>query len=207
MDVFYYSNYCQHSSKTLSFLVKHDIVKSLVCICVDKRKVNPHNGQVQVILENGTSVLLPPNVHSVPSLMLTKENFTVIVGFASVSNHFKKQITETDHNATNGNGEPMSFTLGRKDVVSEGFTMYAATPTELSTKGSGQSRNMHHYVQADGYTSSIPTPPDTYKPNKISNDVTVDSIEQMRTDDISSTLEFTNKTPFLPDSRTTTAMI
>ena len=197
MDILYYSNYCKHSKNVLAFLVKHDIVKSLNCICVDKRKVNPHSGQVHIMMENGTSVLLPPNVHAVPALMLLKENYQVLLGNNKITDKFKSRVLESNDFATKGNGEPLSFSLGSRDVVSEGFTMYGATPEELSAKGSGR-RNMHHYVSADGHTFKIQTPPETYKPNKISQDVTVDSLEQMRIDDIFKTRQDTNQTPFLP---------
>ncbi len=199
MDILYYSNYCKHSTKLLAFLVKHDIVKSLNCLCVDKRKVNPHNGQIQIMLENGTTVLLPPNIHAVPALMLLKQNYHVLLGNTKIADNFKSRISETTDMATRGNGEPMSFSLGgSRDVVSEGFTMYGASPEELSAKGTGRFRNMHHYVSADGHTFSIQTPPETYKSNKISQDITIDSLEQMRTDDIHKTRQVTNQTPFLP---------
>jgi len=198
MDILYYSNYCKHSKNVLAFLVKHDIVKSLNCICVDKRKVNPHSGQVQIMMENGTSILLPPNIHAVPALMLLKENYHVLMGNNKITEKFKSHIAESNDFATQGNGEPLSFSLGARDVVSEGFTMYGASPEELSAKGSGRFRNMHHYVSADGHTFKIQTPPETYKPNKLSQDVTIDSLAQMRSDDIFKTRQDTNQTPFLP---------
>jgi hypothetical protein len=199
MDILYYSNYCKHSKNVLAFLVKHDIVKSLNCLCVDKRKVNQHNGQVQIIMENGASVLMPPNVHAVPALLLLKENYRVLMGNKEITDKFKSHISESNDLATQGNGEPMSFSLGSKDVVSEEFTMYGASPEELSTKGSGRFRNMHHYVSADGgIASEMETPPENYKSNKISDDVTIDTLKENRTEDIFKTLSRTNQTPFLP---------
>jgi len=198
MDILYYSNYCKHSKNILAFLVKHDMVKSLNCLCVDKRKINQHNGQVQIIMENGASVVLPPNIHAVPALMLLKENYRVLLGNKNIADNFKSYISESNDLATRGNGEPMSFSLGSRDVVSEGFTMYGASPEELSTRGSGRFRNMHHYVSAEGVALSIQTPPENYKPNKLSEDVTIDSLEQKRSEDMFNTLSGTNQTPFLP---------
>ena len=198
MDILYYSNYCKHSKNVLAFLVKNDIAKSLNCLCVDKRKVNPQSGQVQIMMENGTSVLLPPNIHAVPALLLLKENYSVLLGNNNITDKFKSYVTESNDYATQGNGEPMSFSLGSRDVVSEGFTMYGATPEELSAKGSGRFRNMHHYVSADGHMFKIQTPPDTYSSNKLSKDITVDTLEQQRSDDIFKTRQVTNQTPFLP---------
>jgi uncharacterized Fe-S cluster protein YjdI len=195
MDILYYSNYCKHSKEVLGFLVKNDLVKSLNCICVDKRKVNPQNGQIQITLENGTSVLMPPNVHSVPALMLLKDNYRVVMG-NSIVEYFKPHVSESNDMATQGNGEPMSFSLGSKHVMSETFTSYSATTEELSAKGSGGSRDLHHYVPATGYTPTIQTPPDTYKPDKISQDVTVDSIQQQRNTDVVQNTQM----PFLPQT-------
>ena len=46
---------------------------------------------------------------------------------------------------------------------------------------------MHHYVPATGDAFSIKTPPDTYKPNKLSSSVTVDSLQQQRNEEIART--------------------
>lgn len=195
MDILYYSNYCKHSKEILSFVVKHDLVKSLNCICVDKRKIDPQSGQIQITLENGTSVLMPPNVHSVPTLMLVKENYRVISGKAIIE-YFRPHVSESNDMATQGNGEPISFSLGSKDVMSESYTSYSASTEELSAKGSGGGRNLHHYVPADGNIPSIQTPPDTYKPDKISQDVTIDTIQQQRSTDVNQT----SVMPFLPQT-------
>ena len=130
MDILYYSNYCKHSKEILQFLVKHDLTKQLNCLCVDKRKVDPVTGQIQLILENGSTVLLPPNIHSVPALMLLKENYRVISGNA-IKGHFSDQVQEDQFMSTQGNGEPMSFSLGSKDVMSESYTMFNASVEEL----------------------------------------------------------------------------
>lgn len=185
MDILYYSNYCKHSKQILSQLVKHDIVKQLNCICVDKRKVDAQSGQVHIYLENGSSVLLPPNVHSVPALLLIKQNFRLVSGNEILS-HFQVQVNEANDFATQGNGEPMSYSLGQKDIMSEKFTPFNASSDDLSAKGTGGNRSIYNYVSANGNTPSIQTPPDTYKPDKVSNDITIDSIQQQRNTDMPS---------------------
>jgi hypothetical protein len=197
MDILYYSNYCKHSKEILQYLVKNDVVKSLNCLCVDKRKVDPTTGQIFIVLENGTSVVMPPNIHSVPSLMLVRENYRVIMG-NSIKGYFQPTVMNSQEIATQGNGEPMSFALGTKDVISEMYTMYNATPEDLSAKGSSKMRNMHHYVSAEGNVPIIPTPPDTYKPNKLSQDVTIETLQQQRNNDMNQTSNQYNQTPFLP---------
>jgi hypothetical protein len=199
MNILYYSNYCKHSKPVLDFLAKNDLAKTLNCICVDRRKVDPRTGQMNIILEDGNTILLPPNIHSVPALLLTKENYRSILGNAIIE-YYKPQVSEAYDIATQGNGEPLGFSLGAKDIQSEAFTFYNATPDDLSAKGKGGNRPLYHYVPADGHIPNIETPPDTYKPNKISQDVTVDSLQQQRSEDINHTSQQMNSTPFLPNT-------
>ena len=195
-DILYYSNHCKHSEKILNYLVKNDIVKYLNCICVDKRQINQSNGNVNIILENGNSVMLPPNVHSVPSLLILKENYRVVMG-DEILKIFNVQVKENNDIATQGNGEPMSFSLGSKDVSSEVFSSFDATPEELSAKGQGGNRPLHNYVSAAGVTNTIQTPPDTYKPDKLSTDVTIESLNQSRNEQMK---DLATPNVFIPSS-------
>ena len=179
----------------MDFLIKNDLTKQLNCLCVDKRKVDPVSGQVHIVLENGSTVLLPPNIHSVPTLMLVKDNYRVIMGSA-IKSQFQGQVQDNNDFATQGNGEPMSFSLGTKDVMSESFTMFNASVEDLSAKGNGGGRNLYNYVSANGSTATIPTPPETYKSEKLSSDITVDSIQQQRNQDMGG--QMTQQSPFLP---------
>ena len=196
MNILYYSNYCKHSKSIIDYLVKNDVIQTLNCICIDQRKVNSEQGQTQITLENGNTVLLPPNVYSVPSLLLVKENYRCVVG-NEIKNIYKTKIAEQQENAYRGDGEPQAFSLGTKDIQSEQFTFYNSTSEDLSAKGSGGMRPLYHYVPVDGNTS-IPTPPDTYKPNKVGEDVTVDKIEQQRLEEMKKNMSAINQTPFLP---------
>ena len=62
--------------------------------------------------------------------------------------------------------------------------MYNMTPEELSAKGKGGMRQMYNYVSANQDTLFIQTPPDTYRPDKISNSVTIDTLQQQRNAEI-----------------------
>jgi len=197
MDILYYSNYCKHSKEILQYLVKHDLVNQLNCLCVDKRKVDPTTGQIHLVLENGSTVLMPPNIHSVPSMMLLKENYRVIMG-DEIKSRYQSQVNDANDYATQGNGEPMSFSLGAKDVMSESYTSFSASVEELSAKGTGGYRNMHNYVSANGHIPTIQTPPETYKSEKLSSDITVDSIQQQRNTDMGQ--QMGQQMPFLPPS-------
>jgi hypothetical protein len=187
MDILYYSNYCPHSQKVLQTLVKGNLSDKLSFICIDKREVDKKTNQTYILLENGGKVILPPNVHSVPSLLLIKENYRILNGIDIVK-YFHKDIKDRANAATNFNGEPVSFQLssssGGSNIVSEQYTMYNMTPDELSAKGSGGNRQMHNYVSVNNNINLIQTPDDTYKPDKVSNGVTVDSLQQKRMDEI-----------------------
>ena len=82
----------------------------------------------------------------------------------------------------------MSYQLnsgsGGSNIVSEHFTFYDMTPEELSSKGRGANRQMYNYVSANDNVITINTPPESYRPNKISSDVTIDSIQEKRNSDI-----------------------
>ena len=187
MDILYYSNYCPHSQKVLQTLVKGNLSDKLSFICIDKREVDKKTNQTYILLENGGKVILPPNVHSVPSLLLIKENYRILNGIDIVK-YFHKDIKDRANAATNFNGEPVSFQLtsssGGSNIVSEQYTMYNMTPDELSAKGSGGNRQMHNYVSVNNNINLIQTPDDTYKPDKVSNGVTIDSLQQKRMDEI-----------------------
>jgi hypothetical protein len=183
MDILYYSNYCKHSKNILLQLVKYDIVKKLNCICVDQRKVNPKTGQTYVILENGTQILLPPNVHSVPALLLVQKNYNVLLGDA-IMDHFQNEITERQTTATKGQGEPIGMSLGSKDIVSEQYTFFNASSDDLSAKSTSTNRQLHHYVSVNDDSFTISTPPDTYRPNKLSENVTIENLQKIRNDEM-----------------------
>jgi hypothetical protein len=183
MDILYYSNYCKNSQKILQFFVKNDLTDQVNFICIDKRKQDPTTGQIHVFLDNGTQILLPPNVHSVPSLLLVKQSYSVMMGDAIMTKYQKK--TE---NTMDGYGEPIGVSLDSVSIgtiSSEQYTSYSASPEELSTKGNSQNRPLYNYVSANENGISIPTPPDTYRPDKVSQNVTIDTLQQKRNEDIS----------------------
>ena len=200
MDILYYSNHCKHSQKVVNFFVKNDLTNLVNFICLDKRKIDENTGQIIVLLENGTQVSLPPNVHSVPSLMLVKDNYRVVYG-SEIMSHYASHIKTQMNEATLGEGEPSGYSFGSSNadkIVSEKFTYFDSSPQDLSAKGHGGNRQMHHYVSASSDTLSIKTPPDTYKPNKLSSSVTVDSLQQQRNEEIAKTSG--QAPPFMPQN-------
>ena len=193
MDILYYSNYCKHCQQLVQTLVKGNLSNKLSFICIDKRVRDPKNNQQYIVLENGSKVIMPPNIHSVPSLLLIKQNYRLLMG-DDILQHFHPQIKQLNEVATNFNGEPISYTLGAtsggSNIISEQYTYYNMTPDELSAKGKSNNRQMYNYVSASDDIKLINTPPDSYRPDKLSNNVTVESLQQQRLNEIE-----TNKGP------------
>jgi len=187
MDILYYSNYCKHSQKLVQTLVKGNMADKLSFICIDKRTVDKKTNQTFIILENGSKVVLPPNIHSVPALLLIKQSYRVLLG-DEIMQHMHPQLKQLNAAATGFHGEPASFSLANfGNIVSEQYTDYNMSPEELSAKGRGGSRQMYNYVSASDDIKFINTPPDNYRPDKLSNNVTIDTLQQQRLDEISNT--------------------
>jgi hypothetical protein len=187
MNILYYSNFCPHSKLVIQFIAKNNLTNNLNCICIDKRVRLPNTNQIKIVLENGKQVSMPPNVHSVPALLLVKQNYNVILG-NNIIEYLKPTIQEKTNIATNNQGEPIGYYIQNSNngmnIVSETYTNYNMSPDELSTKGNGENRQMYSYVKADYDEVSIYTPPDNYRPDKLSNHITVDSLQQKRNDEI-----------------------
>jgi hypothetical protein len=190
MDILYYSNYDQHSAKVLQFLVKGNLMNEINAICIDKRKRDARTNQILILLETGQTVYLPPNIHSVPALLLVNKNYQLVLG-NDIIRHYEPKIKEKLASVNFGNGEPLGYSMGvmsgsgGSNIVSEQFTFFNMSPEELSAKGRGGSRQMYNYVTVgENPNSYIQTPPDTYKPNKLSNGITIESLEQQRNMDI-----------------------
>jgi hypothetical protein len=188
MDIFYYSNFCSHSQKVVQYISRTGLLDKLNAICVDKRTVDPMTGQIFVQLENGKKVMLPPNVHSVPALLVVKNNYSALFG-ADILKYFGPAIKSNEEKAQNYNGEPIGVSLAASSagvtIHSEQYTMYDLSPDDLSAKSQSNKRPMYNYVSATNHQSyKIPTPPDTYRPDKLGESVTLESIEQQRNQDI-----------------------
>ena len=187
MDILYYSNYCKHSQKIIQTLVKNNLKDKISFICIDNRKRDPDNNQIYIHLENGTRANMPPNLHSVPALLQISKNYQVIYGDDIIS-QFHNQMKQYGTAAANNGGEPLGYLLpssaGGTNIMSEKFTDYNMSADELSAKSNSKTRNMYNYVSANESTVFINTPPDDYKPDKVSDDVTLDTLQQQRIDEL-----------------------
>ena len=201
MDVLYYSNYCKHSEKVIKFISKGGLTNEINAFCIDKRTRDPKTNQTVILLEDGKKALLPPNLQSVPALLLIKDNYKLVFG-DDIIKHFEPMMKEKLASADFGSGEPIGFAMQdfsgitKSNIVSEQFTYYNLTPEELSAKGIGGRRQMYNYVTAKQDQMFIETPPDEYRPNKLDENVTVDSLQQQRNMDVpvSNTPQFQYKT-------------
>ena len=191
MDILYYSNYCKHSQKIVQTLVKSKMNEKVSFICIDKRKKNPQDNQTYIELENGAQIVFPPNIHSVPALLLVKENYHVLYG-DDILQRYHSDMKNNNSNIVKTNGEPIGYHLnnsvGGTNITSERFTDYSLKPDDLSSKSTSKMRNMYNYVSVNDSNIFIETPEETYKPDKISNDITVDSLQQKRIDEIQKTI-------------------
>lgn len=162
-NIFYYSNYCQHSQKTLQFLVRANISNEITSICVDKRGRDPRTNQLYIVLDNGNKVIMPPNVHSVPALLIMSDNYRVIYG-DEIAKYYEPRVINNNMLATNFNGEPSGYSL---------------SGLGSSLTGSGSSGLPLSLSYTDKYT--INTPPPDYGSNKIKEgDTSISNLEQMR---------------------------
>ena len=187
MDNLYYSNYCKHSKKVLDFLSKSGIAEKLNCICIDKRRRDPNTNQMFIHLDDGKQVLMPPNLSSVPALLLINKGYSLVLG-SDIIQHYEPEVKKKLESANFGDGEPSSYTIqsssGGSNIVSEQFTFYDMSPDELSAKGAGGQRQLYNYVPVANSNNAINTPPDSYKPDKVSNEVTIDTLQQQRNADV-----------------------
>jgi hypothetical protein len=165
MDTLYYSQYCKNCQKILQFIVKNNLVSKINCICIDKREINRANNTTYIILENGKKIILPQEITVVPSLISKNK---IINGDNIIGHYSPTTITE-----------PVSYSSGG---FSEKYTNYNINPVELSSNGIN--RNLNGFVSANHTLSVIPTPENNYKPDKVSQDVSIDKLQQIRNKEI-----------------------
>jgi len=143
-SILYYSKYCEVSKKYLQLLSKSNVQKDVHFICIDKR-VKDSNNKTYIILENGQKIILPENVTRVPALLLLNQSYNVLYG-DQILQHLKPRQEVEVRQATQNNMEPMAFSLGCGDIVSDQYSFLDQAPEDLEAKGNGGMRQMHNYV-------------------------------------------------------------
>jgi len=163
-SVLYYSKYCENCKKLLYELGKTEIQKDIHFLSIDKR-VN-RGSKIYIILDNGNEIFMPPNIISVPSLLLLNRGNKLLVG-TDVINFFKPQIMGEKTKATSMNMEPLAFSgyeMGTS--MSDTYSYLDQSPDEMNAKGNGGLRQMHSFVKLN-HNDKIETPPDDYEPDKV----------------------------------------
>jgi hypothetical protein len=190
MDTLYYSNHCRHCVKLLGYITRNNLIDSINCVSVDKRVRDTQTNTLYVQLENGRKVPVPPNVHSVPSLIQVKRNYTVIMG-DDIVNYLQTMVTPDKKMAMNHetirNGEPVGTTISNfshsDNIQSDQYTTYDLTPAQLSVNNV-ESRDISHYSSANHAGRFINTPDDNYSADKLTSTVTIEMLQKMRNEDV-----------------------
>jgi len=189
MDILYYSNHCPNCQKVVHVISRAGLIDKLNAICIDKRSVDPHSGQMFIQLENGKKIMLPPNIQSVPALLVVKENYRALFG-KDILSYFEPVVKQKTEQAQQQNGEPIGMPLLQSSagvsIHSEQYTLYDLSPDDLSAKSTSVKRPMYDYVSAQNHqVYQIPTPPDTYRPDKVDSSLTLEVLEQKRNTEVS----------------------
>lgn len=185
--IIYYSNNCDKSKAVLTALSKSRVQDDIHFLCIDKRvRAANGSGAWHIITETGEKVLLPPQINRVPALLLLNKGHQVLYG-EQILQHFQPKNIALNDAATNFNGEPNSFSLGRESmggfgVASDNYSFLDQSADELSAKGNGGMRQLYNYATID-LVDKIETPPDNYSPDKVGS-VSLEQLQQKRNLDI-----------------------
>jgi len=165
-SVLYYSKFCQHCKELITKIARTKTKDDIHFVCIDKREKHK-DGSTHVILETGQRLLLPPNITTVPAVLLLHHGNRVVTGIKEITHYLSPGETTIMNQATNFNGEPQAFSFCEMgDNLSDNYSYLDQSAEELSAKGEGGTRQMHNYCTIT-QNDKIATPPDDYEPNKI----------------------------------------
>ena len=178
----YYSKFCTHCKELLLQLSRTQIKKDIHFICIDQRETNK-DGSVHIILSNGQRLLLPPNITTVPAILLLHHGNRAITGISAILQYLKPSEQQVNDKATSFNGEPLAFSVSEMgNNLSDTYSYLDMSAEELSAKGNGGLRIMHNYMLLD-QNQTIATPPDDYVPDKMGT-IDMNKIMEKRATDI-----------------------
>lgn len=187
MSILYYSNFCQHSKEILSIFGKKQLAKDIHFICIDNRVSK--QGKKYIILPTGQEILLPEMINKVPAMLHLNTN-QILYGNDILSS-FKPQQQQQTQQSTKNNMEPNAFQdgfggfgSGFGGVSSDAYSFLDQGDSELSVKGEGGMRQMHHYVSLNE-TTQMNLPEENYNSNKIKDgDIKLEELIKQRDQDI-----------------------
>jgi hypothetical protein len=171
-DVFYYSNYCPHSKRVLQMISRHGLIERISCLCVDKRRQDPQTMTWQIMTERGQWKPLPPILRNVPSILCVRAKCTVVDGSEAclgyLANTYQLPIEQDAGRAVQVHANGVGGV-----VMGPG-----ATIEPMSANAFGGTTNS--YVSVNSAPQTISTPPETYQPNKLGSEVTIEALQQQR---------------------------
>lgn len=184
-NILYYSKYCEHSKKLLSFITTNSLQSSLHFISIDKR-IQDKSGKTYIVLDNGERIIMPENVQSVPAMLLLNQNYKVVYG-DDIYTILKPVVKETVRQGTRNNMEPSCFSFDGGNsmcgVMSDSFSFLDQGAEELGTKGAGGQRQMYNYVGLNDTTGEIRTPTDDFEYSSETSGMSVEQLQKMREDE------------------------
>lgn len=194
-NILYYSKYCEHSKKLLSYITSNNLQTGLHFICIDKR-VQDKNGKMYIVLDNGQRIIMPENVQSVPAMLLLNKNYHVIYG-NDIYNLLKPVVKENVRVSTQNNMEPSCFSFqgggSMLGVTSDNFSFLDQGAEELGTKGNGGQRQMYNYVSInDSGMGQIQTPTDDYEYSSERTGMSIEQLQQQREEEFKNTMNNMN---------------
>lgn len=184
-SIIYYSNYCDASKRILQTLAKTKLKEEIHFLCIDKR-VKSGAGAWYIVFENGEKVIMPPQINRVPALLIPSKGHQVLYG-DQILQHFQPMVKELNKQATEDNGEPLSFSLGKDSmgsygVASDNYTYLDQSSDELKATGNGGMRQLYNYATVD-YIDKIECPEETWRPDKVGS-VSIEELERKRSEDV-----------------------
>jgi hypothetical protein len=162
MSIIYYSNFCEPSKKLLQKVAKTKLNREIHFICIDRRQ-RDSKGNTILFLES-EQVMLPSQVTKVPALY-QMESKQVLFGDDIYSFLLPKEVA-INQVATNGNGDPDPFSIFGMNRLSDSYSYWDQSVSELSATGDGGMRQIKQFATLEEQ-SSINTPADDYVADKV----------------------------------------
>lgn len=163
MDILYYSNYCNNCQILLQYLAKHSLTNKLNFICIDKREYDSNTNNTYIILEN-QKILMPPNIYEVPTLLLVKQKYNIIKG-KEIIEYLNPYIENINDKSNSEIKEPQGYVLNN---VTSNSNIISGNYTYFNDKKISNEQN--NYVSSNHIINKIESPPENYKPDKVSDD-------------------------------------
>ena len=181
----YFSNHCDHSKKLLQTLAKTGLQDDMHFISIDNRIQDPEDGNVYVVLENGSRILLPRAISRVPAIFLVS-NKQILFG-DEIYQYLQSLMSKNVERVAQSQVEPEAFSFGGygapSAVMSDQFSFLDMNVEDYAAKGGGGMRQLHNYVTIHNKVDNMSTsskPMSSFDETKVPSGVTVEQLQKMR---------------------------